>query len=468
VSDTAPLVDPGPRIWRRSWIAILAIALMVVSEYKIGAGRSQRAAIGGQLDSGTMVELLVYGVVAAFLLFQLSRPPRWRRWPAPLMAMWGFALAMALAATWSPFPTFALARAIQLVVVAWLAVAVAQHASAVALSRFCHAYVVVVAMSVALGVGMPVGQLPAQRGRFMWLWVHPNISGAFLGIAVTVLIALLFQRRAGWVGARWPLPAYWLLLAVNLGGLLATRSRGALSGTVVGCILVFLFYGDRRRWIDRVLLGVCVATIAWSVASSGIVNYWERGESREQLSTLNSRTEVWGQAWELFQRRPLLGHGFASARGAFLANFRLGGAHNAFVEVLVNSGIFGTAWWIALLVVALAGANRLWQRRRPEGPLLLAVLGFLIVNGLTASGLGQAATVQVIWLAVVVGWLVAAPRLRWVPTAGPPPRPRLATPMLADAGAGSSSGVGQRLGGPEPTPLGRGTGQEDAQTRDQQ
>lgn len=430
----APRVEVRPRVWRWSWVAMLGATLMVVSEYKVGGGRSQEAAIGGQLDSGTLAELVAYGAVATFLLLQLTRPPRWSRWPAPLMAMWGFTMAMALGATWSPFPMFALARAGQLVVVAWLATVVAQHATATALSRFCHAYVVVVALSVLMGLALPVGHLTGQAGRFTWLYVHPNISGAFLGIAVTVLVALLSRRGSTSLFAPWPLPAYVVLLVVTGGGLLATRSRGALTGAIVGCVVVILFSGHRGRWWDRLLVCLCLGTIGWTLAESGIVSYWQRGESDQQLSTLNSRTEVWGQAWELFQQRPLLGHGFTSARGVFLENFDLGGAHNAFVEVLVNSGAFGIAWWGGLLLIAVAGANRLRRQGHPDAPLLLGILGFLIVNGLTAGGLGQAATVQNVWLFLTVGWLVAAPRLRWPRAVPPPPRRRLVTPLLADGG----------------------------------
>jgi exopolysaccharide production protein ExoQ len=256
-------------MWRLSWVAILGVTLMVVSEYKVGTGRSQQAAIGGQADSGTLAELLAYGVVGAFLLFQLSRAPRWRRWPASLMAMWGFTLAMALGATWSPFPMFALARAGQLVVVAWFATAIAQHATAGALSRFCHAYVVVVALSVALGVVVPGGHIQGQEGRFHWLYVHPNIAGAFLGIAVTVVVALLGRRSPGSLAAPWPLPAYLVLLAVTVGGLLATRSRGALTGAIVGSAVALLFSGHRGRWADRLLIVTCVTTIGWALAERG-------------------------------------------------------------------------------------------------------------------------------------------------------------------------------------------------------
>jgi exopolysaccharide production protein ExoQ len=214
--------------------------------------------------------------------------------------------------------------------------------------------------------------------------------------------------------------------------LVATRSRGSLAAAGIGLAVVALT-AQRRRRADVVLVTVVVAVAVWLVAATNIVTFLERGDSKQELDTLSGRTEVWGQAWELFQEKPLLGHGFMSARGAFLEKFRLGGAHNAFVEVLVNSGLFGIGWWIALLVLCVRGASRLVRSRHPDGPIVAGLVGALLGSTLTAGGLGQAATVQCIWLCLVVGWLVAAPRLRWTHPAPLRSAPARATPLLASA-----------------------------------
>jgi len=118
----------------------------------------------------------------------------------------------------------------------------------------------------------------------------------------------------------------------------------------------------------------------------------------------------------------------------FLDNFGLGGAHNAFVEVLVNSGMFGIFWWLALLFLAVRGAARLGAERFADGPLLLGVLMTLVVNGLTDGGLGLGATVHGVWLAVAVGWVVAADR--WRREQAPVERPRWARRVTGEDDAG--------------------------------
>jgi O-antigen ligase len=136
-----------------------------------------------------------------------------------------------------------------------------------------------------------------------------------------------------------------------------------------------------------------------------------------------------------------------SARGVFLDTFGLGGAHNAFVEVLVNSGVFGTACWFALLVLVVVGAVRVARAGLPDGPLLVGVVGALVGTAMTAGGLGQAATVQNVWLFLVAGWVVAAPRLEWRVAALDARAARPATPLLASAppavrGAAVAAGTG--------------------------
>ena len=175
--------------------------------------------------------------------------------------------------------------------------------------------------------------------------------------------------------------------------------------------MVVLWSDSRRRSrLDLLLMGVALIAIVWILAGGDILTYLQRGDTTEQLSTLNSRTEVWSQGWTLFQQRPLLGHGFMSARGAFLANFGLGGAHNTFVEAMVDGGAFGLAWFVAVILFGLRSAGRLATARRPEGPVLQGLIVALAVNGFTEGGLAQAATVQNLWLYVAVGWAVAAHR----------------------------------------------------------
>jgi O-antigen ligase len=275
----------------------------------------------------------------------------------------------------------------------------------------CHVYVIVITISIAFGVVVHLPPIDAlQAGRFTWLYLHPNIAGSFLASSTVVLLACLLLRRAGNVNMTWPTWCYGLGLAVHVGALIATQSRGALAATAAAMMVVAWSGSRRRSRLDLALLGIALIAIVWIIAGGGIVTYLQRGDSAQQLGTLNSRTEVWSEGFRLFHQRPLLGHGFMSARGAFLQTFGLGGAHNAFVEALVDGGAFGVIWFAAIIVLGMRSAGRLASSRRPDGPVLQGLILACAVNGFTEGGLAQAATVQNIWLYVAVGWAVAAHR----------------------------------------------------------
>jgi exopolysaccharide production protein ExoQ len=437
----------GRRALPPSWVATIAVALMVASEYSVRR-RAQGASLSGAADNAVVIELAVYAAASAFMLLTLVRPPTGRRSAPVIVALWGFTLSMLLSAFWSPFTRLAVARGVQLVVVATLGHLVAQHATPRALSRLCHTFAVVMVLSVGIGIVLPFGSFPGAAGRFSWLYVHPNVAGGFLAIGATVTLALLQRRRLGdLVAAPWRPSTYTVLLLIQVGGLLATRSRGSMTAVALGMGAVLIAGSRGRKRLDVVVVTTSVVTIVWLLAATDLVAFWDRGDSAAQLGSLNSRTEVWSQAWQLFGEKPLLGHGFMSARGAFLETFGLGGAHNAFVEVLVNSGVFGTAWWIALVVLVVAGAVRAARAGLPDGPLLVGVVGALAGTAMTAGGLGQAATVQNVWLFLLAGWVVAAPRLEWRMAAvdarvARPATPLLASPRLAVSPPSGAPGTG--------------------------
>jgi O-antigen ligase len=108
---------------------------------------------------------------------------------------------------------------------------------------------------------------------------------------------------------------------------------------------------------------VALSTLALN-GSSAIESFFTRGESLQQLSTLNSRTDLWAYAFELFPQHPLYGFGLTASPGLFLDSIGLGGGHNAAVNLLIDNGVLGALVWMTLLVTILVTATRL-SRTRP-------------------------------------------------------------------------------------------------------
>ena len=412
---TAPAATIAARRWviGHVWVLALApLALMVASDYKLRL-RDPTATIGGRPDAVVLAELVVYALVGLLLVAAVSAAGARR--PEPLLvAAWCFAGFMAASALYAPYPKFALARGAEWLVLILLAQTLARRADRRHLHRIAHGFVVLVIASICLGTlhrYPAVG--PVVEGRFTWLYVHPVVSAIYMGAAVVISVCYLaFRARPG--THLWPRWLYGLAAAVALAGLLASKTRAAAAGCVVGAALAYLLAVDPRRRSAAVVVGLCLVAIVAVLAGGQVSDFATRHESSAQLASLNFRTTLWHLAYDAFRAHPIGGYGLTSSHGIFLAATGLGGGHNALVNVLVDGGVVGAALWLTLVISLLVYALRLLRRRderlRIDLALVLGVLSFLVVDSLTTEGLSAPANVASVWLAVLVGWCVVLVR----------------------------------------------------------
>jgi O-antigen ligase len=392
---------------KRLWPVVCVVALIVASDYKFRL-RANDQTVAGNADPFVLFEIAVYTLVACFLFVRFRPTTRIRR--ANVLTGLGFAYALILAASaiYSPYLELALVRAAQVLVVLALSRSIARHGNLADLHRIAHGYLVLLTGSVLFGLVVPFPQLPTQVGRFTWLYVHPVQAGEMLAIAVVLLAGYVVTIGLERSGPRWRLPVYLVLLAVCGGGLLATQTRGAVIGAIVGVLVVVW---TRWRGQRKVEAGVVFAVVLIAVAltsSSAIESFFARGESLERLATLNSRTDLWGYAFDLFPQHPVYGFGLTASRGLFLDTIGLGGGHNALVNLLMDTGIVGSLSWLALLVVILFTAMRVSRRRtgvQVDRGMILALVLAMIANSVFTEGLGAPANVACTWLFVIVAWL---------------------------------------------------------------
>ncbi|MDX6738516.1 O-antigen ligase family protein [Actinocorallia sp. A-T 12471] len=432
------------------WPVVLPLALMLASDYKLRS-RAHDQAIGGSADLTVLVEIGIYGAAALFIYFRFGmRPPtRWRG--IQLSVAWLWVLYSAMTALWSPYPTMSVVRATQMIITMAVVHVLATRASTIDFHRFAHAFVIVVLLSVGIGIVHPFPRTSLTLDRFNWLYVHPVIAGVYLGLAVLIVTGFIVRhgmRATRLPGGRmWPGWAYGGLLIVLAGALVATGTRGAALGCAVGlAVLLGTVNGPRGR-ADLVVVGFAAVVLAALAFSEPIRSFAARGESAEKLATLNSRTDLWELAFAAFAKEPLFGHGMGASRGLFLRETGLGGGHNAFVNAMVDLGAVGLLLLCGLLLtlaVSLAGMIR-HQWVRADAGLLLAIVVFFVVDGMTTEGLAMPANVSGVWLLVLVAWTAALRRrlldngAPWNPSASKAPT---FTPpeSTATTGAASSSG----------------------------
>ncbi len=396
---------PVERTRGEYWPVVCVLAFVVASDYKFRL-RANNDTIQGQADIFVVIEVATYALIAAFLFWRFKPSFRLRRADACTYLGFAYVLVCVGSALYSPYHALALVRAGQMAVVLAFARSVARHASPAAPHRIAHAYAVLVTLSVIFGVLVPYPKLPSQPGRFTWLYIHPVEAGMLLAIAVIILTAYLLGSRVPRSGPRWHLGVYAVLWLICVAALLGTGTRGAALGALVGILIVVATRWRGIRKLEIALLGaVGLGGVALALGPQ-ITAFVARGESAAQLETLNFRTDLWSVALGDFAQHPLYGFGFTADRGLFLDTTGLGGGHNAIINLLVDTGLVGTAVWFALLIGIGVTAYRL----RPRGmatdrSLVLALLVGMFANSMFTDELGAPANAMCTWLFVLLAWV---------------------------------------------------------------
>jgi O-antigen ligase len=396
---------PVERTRREYWPIVCVLAFVVASDYKFRL-RANNDTINGQADVFVLIEVATYALIACFLFWRFKPTFRLRRADAVTYLGYAYIAVCVGSALYSPYHALALVRAGQMVVVLAFARSVARHASPDAPHRIAHAYAVLITLSVIFGVLVPYPKLPSQPGRFTWLYVHPVEAGMLLAIAVIVLTGYLLGGRVPRSGPRWHTGVYALLWLIDVGALLATGTRGAAIGALVGIVIVIATRWRGIRKLEIALVGaVGLGGVVLALAPE-ITAFIARGESAAQLETLNFRTDLWSQALADFAQHPLYGFGFTADRGLFLDTTGLGGGHNAIINLLVDTGLVGTAVWFALLI----GLGLTTYRLRPRGMatdrgIVLALLVGMFANSMFTDELGAPANAMCTWLFVLLAWV---------------------------------------------------------------
>ncbi len=259
------------------------------------------------------------------------------------------------------------------------------------------------------GVGWTgVGMVEDGRIRYVGIFKDPNDLG-MLFVSVLPMAAYL---SAGGVLRRLLWGSSVLLL---LYGIYLTNSRGAL--------LAVLVVGGGYLWYRRGLV------TAGSLALVGLVAMRLLSARMQDLdadeSSAAGRVDAWYEGLHMFMSKPLFGVGAGN-----FTDYNNLTAHNSFVLVLAETGLFGFITWLAFVGYSFL--------------MMIAVLR-MVTPPLTAANLGDAAKVShTNALAPVAGrWPAAvaatATAMRTaVPTRLPLVRPVVAAATVAAADASTA------------------------------
>jgi putative inorganic carbon (HCO3(-)) transporter len=251
----------------------------------------------------------------------------------------------------------------------------------------------------------------ARLFRAFGTFGQPNPFGGFMGLLapLALMIAVGYAIRV-WILSRHgnikPGQMTYLLLSVMyycaasfllISGVFASWSRGSWLGLIVACITMAIAL-PRRLW-QSVVLFFAIVLFGWIAWSSGFLpeSITERVASASQeifvLSDIRAvditpenypiveRLAHWQAATNMVRENPWIGIGFGNYAAAYadyaLLNWDhpLGHAHNYYLNVLAETGIFGLA---AYAVVFLSMFWSTWQaRKHPDGLARSAAIGLL-------------------------------------------------------------------------------------------
>jgi len=238
--------NPNDLVWLPwSWLLLLFVSNIKPTT------RDAREAITGSASVDNLIELGVYGLIAAGCIAALARHRHSPTRSAGVMMLTSFGLLAVASAAWSSVPVFSVVRGSQIIVVALLTI-VSVEAWRSKLRdvvadwiRIWQGYAIVVMALVVFGVLMG-----PSESRFRWPGTEPIMVGSYLALAAVVVLSMLLER--GWRFPRPKLALMSVLVVVFVTFMLVNTTRSTLAGFAVGAIAVYLTRSARRldlRWL---------------------------------------------------------------------------------------------------------------------------------------------------------------------------------------------------------------------------
>lgn len=224
---------------------------------------------------------------------------------------------------------------------------------------------------------------------------HPNFLGAYLAAVAPFLLPIVLQKNS---------PFRWLAWAsglLSVGAIFVTYSRAAWLALPAGMAAYCFFrFRQSRKWIvsaGAICFLVFLGLTAWyprllppSEQNRHAVAYRVLSAFDASHGSVLARRNEWKFAWELIQRRPILGHGldtympFAATRvkdaresAPDYKGFDPSVAdriHNVEFDLLWSAGLAGLVAFCVLLLLAFHCA---WHQRGQVWPA--AAAGSIVV-----------------------------------------------------------------------------------------
>ncbi|HEY7390837.1 MAG TPA: O-antigen ligase family protein [Bryobacteraceae bacterium] len=210
----------------------------------------------------------------------------------------------------------------------------------------------------------------------------------FLALALAMAIPLCWHCRA-FTSSSFTRTVWIVVIGSAIAGIVMTGSRGGSVAMLAG--LLFVFRRNSRNFVPLLLIAAFLVGAIYLVQDRYLSRMETLGHVHEEASA-ESRLLHASIALKMAKDYPLLGVGFGGFNYSALAprymdefNSQLTNhvAHNSYLQMLVDSGIFAFLLYTGLLVYAILWLGRSAARMREIDPryeaIPLAIQGALIV-----------------------------------------------------------------------------------------
>jgi O-antigen ligase len=189
-----------------------------------------------------------------------------------------------------------------------------------------------------------------QSFRINATFLHPNVLGAYIIIALPFFVSLLWFYRE-----RWQRLLLLMGMGVNLGALFYTGSRAAwIAGGVIALLYGVFGFMDKRMILALVTVLLVVAMAIVIVKPPDFVK--KRFVSLSAKEAASARMYQYKLAMDFFMEYPIFGLGLGmEGQKINYNNIRSlwAAVENAFLTYLVSTGLFGFTIFLLLFILYL-------------------------------------------------------------------------------------------------------------------
>jgi O-antigen ligase len=227
--------------------------------------------------------------------------------------------------------------------------------------RFINGMMVTVIVTISYCM-IQIGQIDPIKWSFYAPFAtlgNVNFSSAFLGLGLVVIPIAMFANRS--------IKRHIFLFFMFLSVIFIIHKTGSIQGYLIIAVgwwtaLVVYIYIKRQKWFWYLALPLSAFVVYFS-----LLGFANRGLFSRFLyqQTNVFRLDYWHAGWEMFKSSPFTGLGFDSYgewytdKRGIISALRTGlvrtsnSAHNIFIDVSVNGGIFLITAYAAILITCL-------------------------------------------------------------------------------------------------------------------